>query len=71
MAEEEDEEGIGDVDLFTLTDDGQSLTVNAKWLQHLQACLAGDALLRCPVGVDQGAWGVVFRNKKPLYHSLQ
>ena len=35
--QEEEEEGIGDVDLFTLSDDHQTLTVNAKWLQHLQA----------------------------------
>ena len=38
VAEEEEEEGIGDVDLFTLTEGGTALTVNAKWLQHLQAC---------------------------------
>ena len=38
VAEEEEEEGIGDVDLFTLTEGGSALTVNAKWLQHLQAC---------------------------------
>lgn len=37
VAEEEEEEGIGDVDLFTLTEGGTALTVNAKWLQHLQA----------------------------------
>ena len=30
------EEGIGDVDLFTLLEDRETLTVNAKWLQHLQ-----------------------------------
>jgi hypothetical protein len=36
--QEELEEGIGDVDLFTLQDDKLSLTVNAKWLQHLQVC---------------------------------
>ena len=30
------EEGIGDVDLFTLQEDKETLTVNAKWLQHLQ-----------------------------------
>jgi hypothetical protein len=36
-AEEEEEEGIGDVDLFALAGDGGALTVNAKWLQHLQA----------------------------------
>lgn len=33
------EEGIGDVDLFTLQEDKETLTVNAKWLQHLQARL--------------------------------
>lgn len=30
------EEGIGDVDLFTLQEDRETVTVNAKWLQHLQ-----------------------------------
>ena len=35
--DEEEEEGIGDVDLFALNPDRQQLTVNAKWLQHLQA----------------------------------
>lgn len=30
------EEGIGDVDLFTLQEDRETLMVNAKWLQHLQ-----------------------------------
>jgi len=37
--QEDPEEGIGDVDLFTLQDDKLSLTVNAKWLQHLQVSL--------------------------------
>ena len=41
MPEEEEEEGIGDVDLFTLTEGGSALTVNAKWLQHLQASARG------------------------------
>ena len=35
---QEEEEGIGDVDLFTLTEDRNKLVVNVKWLQHLQAC---------------------------------
>lgn len=36
---QEEEEGIGDVDLFTLTEDRRKLVVNVKWLQHLQVCL--------------------------------
>ncbi len=36
----QEEEAIGDVDLFALTEDGTALTVNAKWLHHL-----GDRLL--------------------------
>ncbi|KIY93744.1 hypothetical protein MNEG_14218 [Monoraphidium neglectum] len=40
--EEEEEEQMGDVDLFALTPDGGALTVNAKWLQHLQERLLGD-----------------------------
>lgn len=35
---QEEEEGIGDVDLFTLTEDRTKLVVNVKWLQHLQVC---------------------------------
>ena len=35
---QEEEEGIGDVDLFTLTEDRKKLVVNVKWLQHLQVC---------------------------------
>lgn len=34
--EEEEEEGIGDVDLFSLINEHTKLTINAKWLQHLQ-----------------------------------
>ena len=34
--EEEEEEGIGDVDLFALNPEAGQLSVNAKWLQHLQ-----------------------------------
>ena len=34
--EEEEEEGIGDVDLFALNPEPGQLSVNAKWLQHLQ-----------------------------------
>lgn len=36
---QEEEEGIGDVDLFTLTEDRTKLVVNVKWLQHLQVRL--------------------------------
>lgn len=32
----EEEETVGDIDLFSLTPDGESLTVNPKWLHHLQ-----------------------------------
>ena len=34
--EEEEEEGIGDVDLFALDKEDEMLTVNSKWLHHLQ-----------------------------------
>ena len=31
---------MGDVDLWSLVDEGKALTVNEKWLQHLQVgCL--------------------------------
>lgn len=36
--EEEEEDNMGDVDLWSVVDDGKALTVNAKWLQHLQVC---------------------------------
>jgi len=35
LTQEKEEEGIGDVDLFTLVDSGERLAVNAKWLGHL------------------------------------
>ena len=38
----QEEEAIGDVDLFTVSEDGKELTVNAKWLQHLQERLLGE-----------------------------
>ncbi|KXZ54862.1 hypothetical protein GPECTOR_4g934 [Gonium pectorale] len=34
--EEEEEENMGDVDLWALTDEDKGLTVNGRWLQHLQ-----------------------------------
>eukprot|EP01025_Chloroclados_australasicus_P065657 TRINITY_DN8944_c1_g1_i2.p1 TRINITY_DN8944_c1_g1~~TRINITY_DN8944_c1_g1_i2.p1 ORF type:complete len:1698 (-),score=169.93 TRINITY_DN8944_c1_g1_i2:1184-6277(-) len=34
--EEEEEEVMGDIDLFQLSDDNKYLTINAKWLDHLQ-----------------------------------
>ena len=37
--EEEEEEGIGDVDLFALDKESEVLTVNSKWLYHLQVTL--------------------------------
>lgn len=40
--QEEEDENMGDVDLFSLTADKQSLTVNPKWLQHLQERLLGE-----------------------------
>lgn len=38
--EEEEEEGIGDVDLFALDKEKEVLTVNSKWLHHLQVGFA-------------------------------
>ena len=42
--EEEEEEGIGDVDLFALDKESEVLTVNSKWLYHLQVPLKRHAL---------------------------
>mmetsp|Transcript_9701 Transcript_9701/g.26290 ORF Transcript_9701/g.26290 Transcript_9701/m.26290 type:complete len:665 (+) Transcript_9701:145-2139(+) len=39
---EEEEENMGDVDLWALANDGNALTVNARWLQHLQDRLLGE-----------------------------
>lgn len=36
ILQEEEEESMGDVDLWSLVDAGKALTVNEKWLQHLQ-----------------------------------
>ena len=53
MPEQEDEEnGIGDVDLFTLSEDKTELTVNAKWLQHLQVRACPALLFGFNVGLD-------------------
>lgn len=38
----EDEENMGDVDLWALSEEGSALTVNSKWLQHLQERLLGE-----------------------------
>lgn len=40
--EDPNEEPIGDVDLFSLTEDGQSLRVNQKWLGHLRSRVLGE-----------------------------
>lgn len=40
--EEDEGEAMGDVDLFALTHDGSALTVNSKWLQHLEERLLGE-----------------------------
>ena len=42
--QEDEESGIGDVDLFTLSEDKTELTVNAKWLQHLQVATLTDLM---------------------------
>eukprot|EP00210_Caulerpa_lentillifera_P004712 g4496.t1 len=34
--EDPDEEAVGDIDLFSLTEDKSSFTVNPKWMEHLQ-----------------------------------
>lgn len=40
--EAEEEEAMGDVDLWSLAEEGAALTVNSKWLQHLQTRLLGE-----------------------------
>jgi hypothetical protein len=42
LQEEEEGEAMGDVDLFALTPDAGALTVNGKWLQHLEERLLGE-----------------------------
>lgn len=38
----QEEEVIGDVDLFSLSEDKSEITVNAHWLQHLQERVLGE-----------------------------
>ncbi|KAK9835255.1 hypothetical protein WJX84_000003 [Apatococcus fuscideae] len=42
VEEEGQKGGLGDIDLFTLTQDKDRLTVNNKWLQHLQKRFFGE-----------------------------
>ena len=51
---QEEEEGIGDVDLFTLTEDRKKLVVNVKWHQHLQVGL----LILLSVVTPQRCWAL-------------
>lgn len=39
---QEEEENMGDVDLWAITPNSSGLTVNGKWLQHLQDRLLGE-----------------------------
>ena len=39
LTQEDEEESMGDVDLWAIVDEGRALTVNDKWLQHLQVCV--------------------------------
>lgn len=39
---EEEEENMGDVDLWALASSGNALTVNSRWLGHLQDRLLGE-----------------------------
>ncbi|EFJ48600.1 hypothetical protein VOLCADRAFT_104654 [Volvox carteri f. nagariensis] len=59
--EEEEEENMGDVDLWSLNEESNSLTVNAKWLQHLQERLLGEDghPRRAKPGEDPGHNGLV------------
>jgi hypothetical protein len=40
--DDDDAEAMGDVDLCALADEGKALTVNSKWLQHLEERLLGE-----------------------------
>lgn len=40
--DDDDAEAMGDVDLFALVNEGHALTVNSKWLQHLEERLLGE-----------------------------
>ena len=43
MAEdEEDQEDMGDIDLWTVSPGSGNLQVNGRWLKHLQQRLLGD-----------------------------
>lgn len=42
LQDDDDTETMGDVDLFALAREGEALTVNSKWLQHLEERLLGE-----------------------------
>jgi hypothetical protein len=50
---------MGDVDLFALTAGGSALTVNGKWLQHLEERLLGEDghPRKAREGEDPHRWG--------------
>ena len=59
---QEEEEGIGDVDLFTLTSDKDKLTVNCKWFQHLQVSIkvkSVQAVFETSINVKQPCWQAI------------
>ena len=56
---QEEEAAIGDVDLFSLSEENSEIPVNAHWLQHLQERLLGEAghprkVWRCRVARQEG-----------------
>ena len=46
--QDDEEESMGDVDLWSLVNDGAALTVNDKWLMHLQVSVLGVKLATVP-----------------------
>ncbi|KAK9824008.1 hypothetical protein WJX72_006929 [[Myrmecia] bisecta] len=57
---QEQKQGIGDIDLFTLSEDGSKLVINKSWLHHLQERRVG----------DDGVTRVVRDGENPLHMGL-
>lgn len=57
--DDDDAEAMGDVDLFALAKEGEALTVNSKWLQHLEERLLGEDghPRKAREGEDPHRWG--------------
>ena len=57
LAEDKDaQEDMGDIDLWSLSPDGNSLVVNGRWLNHLQQRMLGQDGQPKKTKVGQAVW---------------